>query len=129
MPSAHIRELLPERRVFLPPADLAAAANVGAGEYERAAEDPVAWWEEQARRLTWAEPWTTAHRFVPAQRPDGSLQPPEIAWFEGGRLNVAVNCVDRHVDAGLGDRVAFHFEGEPGDRRSLTFAEIGRAHV
>ncbi|MGT2425743.1 acetate--CoA ligase [Amnibacterium kyonggiense] len=126
MPSAHIRELLPEHRVFLPPADLAAAANVDASVYERAALDPVAWWEEQARRLTWAEPWTTAHRFVPAQRPDGSLQPPEIAWFEGGRLNVAVNCVDRHVDAGLGDRVAFHFEGEPGDRRSLTFAELQR---
>jgi acetyl-CoA synthetase len=68
----------------------------------------------------------SVHRFVPARRPDGSLQPPEIAWFEGGRLNVAVNCVDRHVDAGLGDRVAFHFEGEPGDRRSLTYAELQR---
>src|SRR4051812_43979270 len=97
MPSPHIDELLPETRVFPPPPAFAAAANVGPDESARAALDPVAWWEEQARRLEWAAPWHTAHRFVPALRPDGSLQPPEIAWFEGGRLNVAVNCVDRHV--------------------------------
>ena len=127
MPSAPISALLPETRVFPPPADLAAAANVDGGEHARAAADPIAWWEEQARRLDWTEPWRTAHRFVPALQADGSLEPPEIAWFEGGRLNVAVNCVDRHVAAGLGERVAFHFEGEPGDRRSLTYAELQRA--
>jgi len=126
MSTVHISELLPETRVFPPSPAFAAAANVHREEYERAAADPVAWWERQAERLQWSERWHTAHRFVPAQRPDGSLQPPEIAWFEGGRLNVAVNCVDRHVDAGLGDRVAFHFEGEPGDRRSLTYAELQR---
>src|SRR4051812_15866109 len=126
MPTVPISELLPETRVFPPDPAFAAAANAGAGEYARAAADPVAWWEEQADRLEWTERWHTAHRFIPALRPDGSLQPPEIAWFEGGRLNVAVNCVDRHVAAGLGERVAFHFEGEPGDRRSLTYAELQR---
>ena len=124
MATSPIRELLPETRVFPPSPAFAAQANVHAEEYDRAAADPVAWWEEQARRLEWAEPWHTAHRFVPALRPDGTLAPPEIAWFEGGRLNVAVNCVDRHVAAGLGDTVAFHFEGEPGDRRSLTYAQL-----
>jgi acetyl-CoA synthetase len=126
MPSPHISELLPETRVFPPTAAFAAQANVDDAEYARAAVDPVAWWEEQAGRLQWDEPWHTAHRFVPALRADGSLHPPEISWFDGGRLNVAVNCVDRHVAAGLGDRVAFHFEGEPGDRRSLTYEGLQR---
>jgi acetyl-CoA synthetase len=126
MPSANISELLPESRIFPPSDAFAAQANVQAVEYARADADPVGWWEEQARRLEWAEPWHTAHRFTPALRADGSLQPPDISWFEGGRLNVAVNCVDRHVAAGLGERVAFHFEGEPGDRRSLTYSDLQR---
>ncbi|GAA1106834.1 acetate--CoA ligase [Arthrobacter flavus] len=90
--------------------------------------DRLAFWEQQARRLDWAAEWTTAHSFQPA-RPvsdgtDGQLTVPVIEWFAGGRLNVAHNCVDRHVDAGLGTKVALHFEGEPGDRRTVTYADL-----
>ncbi|WBU37322.1 acetate--CoA ligase [Homoserinibacter sp. YIM 151385] len=123
---APFRELLPETRSFPPPAELAATSNVDAGAWDRAAADPVAFWEEAARRLDWAEPWTTAHRWSPALQADGTLAPPEAEWFAGGRLNVAVNCVDRHVEAGLGEKVAYYFEGERGDRRVLTFAELRR---
>ena len=72
----------------------------------------VEFWEEQALRLDWAEPWHTAHRRVPADLDAGTG--PDITWFEGGKLNVSYNCVDRHVAAGRGDKVALHFEGEPG---------------
>ncbi|MCE3293565.1 MAG: acetyl-coenzyme synthetase, partial [Arthrobacter sp.] len=95
------------------------------------AADTVAFWEQQALRLDWApsatpggKPWHTAHRKVPADAEAGTG--PDITWFEGGRLNVAYNCVDRHVAAGRGDKVALHFEGEPGDRRSITYAELQR---
>jgi acetyl-CoA synthetase len=95
------------------------------------AADTVAFWEQQALRLDWAPsatpggmPWHTAHRKVPADAEAGTG--PDITWFEGGRLNVAYNCVDRHVAAGRGDKVALHFEGEPGDRRSITYAELQR---
>jgi len=94
--------LLHEDRRFPPPPDFAASAVAGEGIYEEAAADPIGWWESQARRLDWAEPWTRALEW----------EPPFAKWFVGGRLNVAVNCVDRHVEAGLGDRVAFHWEGE-----------------
>ncbi|TPW74075.1 acetate--CoA ligase [Schumannella soli] len=118
--------LATEERRFAPTAEFAAAANVTAADAAslRAAHaaDPVAYWEQHARRLDWHTPWTTAHRHEPT---DGDSIP-STSWFEGGRLNVAVNAVDRHVDAGHGDRVAFHFEGEPGDRRSLTYAELQR---
>ena len=70
------------------------------------------------------KPWHTAHRRVPADVEAGAG--PQITWFEGGRLNVAYNCVDRHVAAGRGDKVALHFEGEPGDRRAVTYAELQR---
>ncbi|MHA7139932.1 acetate--CoA ligase [Arthrobacter sp. CAL618] len=90
--------------------------------------DRLAFWEQQARRLDWAAEWTTAHSFQPA-RPvsggaDGQLTVPVIEWFAGGRLNVAHNCVDRHVDAGLGSKVALHFEGEPGDQRTVTYSDL-----
>jgi acetyl-CoA synthetase len=91
----------------------------------------IAFWEEAARRLQWETPWHTPHTWEPA-RPTGGmnddgephLSVPKIEWFSGGTLNVAVNCVDRHVTAGRGDKVALHFEGEPGDRRSITYAEL-----
>ncbi|MEJ3405791.1 acetate--CoA ligase [Rathayibacter sp. YIM 133350] len=117
--------MLDEQRRFAAPAGFAATANVGADEYARAALDPVAFWAEQARRLAWAQPWHTTHTWEPATRDaQGELSIPRAEWFAGGRLNVAVNCVDRHVAAGAGDKVAFHFEGERGDRRSLTYAEL-----
>ncbi|MCC3289376.1 acetate--CoA ligase [Arthrobacter sp. zg-Y1110] len=92
----------------------------------------IAFWESAARRLQWDEPWHTAHSFQRPQRLSGTEVPeaeaeytvPSIEWFAGGRLNAAVNCVDRHVAAGHGSRVALHFEGEPGDRRSVTYAEL-----
>ncbi|MCX7522924.1 acetate--CoA ligase [Microbacterium sp. STN6] len=142
-----IQNLLTETRRYPAPAEFAAQANAGAELYERAAADPVAFWEEQARRLDWETPWHTAHSWVDASggrverstyrgQDEGLDTPanagystsgasiPRAEWFAGGRLNVAVNCVDRHVAAGLGDRVAFHFEGEPGDHRTLTYAEL-----
>lgn len=84
----------------------------------------VTFWEEQAHRLHWDEPWHTAHSWKPTDVAAG--QGPDIKWFDGGKLNVAYNCVDRHVLAGRGDKVALHFEGEPGDRRAITYAELQR---
>jgi acetyl-CoA synthetase len=112
-----LANLLKEERRFGPPSELAAAANVTAVAYERAKEDRLGFWAEQARRLTWAVP--------PSQVLDWS-NPPFAKWFADGKLNVAYNCVDRHVEAGLGDRVAIHFEGEPGDTRTITYAELQR---
>src|SRR6476659_1291144 len=107
--------LATESRRFDPPAELAADANVTADAYDAAAKDRIAFWEEQARRLTWAKEWDTPLVW----------EPPFAKWFVGGQLNVAVNCVDRHVDAGNGDRVAIHWEGEPvGESRTLTYSDL-----
>jgi acetyl-CoA synthetase len=114
IPSDALSALLHESRRFPPPEGLAAAANAQPGIYDEAAADPLAFWSRQAQALTWAEPWTEVLDW----------QRPFARWFVGGKLNVAVNCVDRHVDAGLGDRVAFHWEGEPGDARTLTYADL-----
>jgi acetyl-CoA synthetase len=122
-----IANLLDETRAYPAPAAIAASANVDASWWARADADPDAFWAEQAARLDWHTPWQSVHTWKPAA-PDasGALSVPETTWFAGGRLNVAVNCVDRHVQNGLGDKVAVHFEGEPGDRRSLTYAELQR---
>ena len=112
---AAIEDYLAELRTFPPPEDFARAALVRDRTlYEQAERDPEGFWAEQARALTWFEPWE--------QVLDWQL--PFAKWFVGGRLNVAFNCLDRHVEAGAGDRVAFHFEGEPGDRRTITYAEL-----
>lgn len=107
--------------------------NVGPAEHARlaavAAADPVAFWERAAERLDWTQRWHTAHTWAPAAPdPDrsGELTVPRATWFEGGRLNASVQCVDRHVAAGHGDRVALYFEGEAGDRRTVTYAELQR---
>lgn len=97
------------------PADLASNANVTAEAYEQAKADRLGFWAEQARRLSWAK--------EPTETLDWS-NPPFAKWFKDGELNVAYNCVDRHVEAGNGDRVAIHFEGEPGDSRAITYAEL-----
>ncbi|MFC0601902.1 acetate--CoA ligase [Streptomyces palmae] len=115
MSNESLANLLKEERRFAPPAALAAEANVTAEAYERAKADRLGFWAEQARRLTWA--------VEPSETLDWS-NPPFAKWFADGKLNVAYNCVDRHVENGLGDRVALHFEGEPGDSRSLTYAEL-----
>lgn len=103
-----------ESRRFPPPAEIAANANAQPGIYAEAAKDPLAFWEEQARKLTWSTPWT--------QVLEWNL--PFAKWFVGGKLNVSFNCVDRHVDAGIGDRVALYWEGEPGDSRTITYAQL-----
>ena len=110
---------LHETRVY-EPSEGFADANVTAEAYARAAADPIAFWEEAARRLDWSQPWHAAHEWDP---PAGDAVP-AARWFVGGRLNVAVNCVDRHVEAGRGDKVALHFEGEPGDRAAVTYADL-----
>ncbi|GAB3633697.1 acetate--CoA ligase [Microbacterium shaanxiense] len=111
-----------ETREYAPPAAFTAQANVTAETYAEADADPTAFWERAAARLDWAEPWHTAHEWEPPT--DGAI--PAARWFVGGKLNVAYNCVDRHVDAGRGDTVALHFEGEPGDRTEVTYADLQR---
>ena len=85
--------------------------------YERAEADPLAWWEEQARALDWFDEWQTTL--------DDS-DPPFYKWFVGGTINAAHNCLDRHVAAGIGDRVALHWRGEEGEERDLTYADLHR---
>ena len=111
-----LSNLLKEDRRFEPPAELAADANVTAEAYAAAERDPEGFWAEQAGRLDWATPWERVLNWD---------DPPFAKWFEGGRLNAAYNCVDRHVEAGRGDKVAFHFVGEPvDDTRDITYAEL-----
>ena len=117
MSNEALSNLLHEERRFAPPADFAAAANVTAEAYDEAEADRLAFWEKQARRLDWAEPWTQTLDWSGA---------PFAKWFVGGKLNVAYNCVDRHVESGHGEQVAIHFEGEPGDSRAITYAELQR---
>ena len=115
MSTAAVSALASENRRFDPPAELAAQANVTAEAYELAEKDRLGFWEDAARRLEWAQPWEQVLDW----------QPPFAKWFVGGRLNVAVNCVDRHVAAGNGDRVAIHWVGEPeGDSRDITYAQL-----
>ncbi len=104
-----------EDRSFAPPAEFAAQANVTAEAYDRAEADRLGFWGEQAERISWAEPFTEVLDWSDA---------PHAKWFVGGKLNAAYNCVDRHVEAGLGDRVAYHFEGEGGDTRTITYADL-----
>ncbi|MFI6130765.1 acetate--CoA ligase [Micromonospora sp. NPDC051141] len=110
-----LENLSTETRTFAPPPDLAARANVTADTYDDAAADPPAFWARQAERLTWAREWE--------QVLDWS-NPPFAKWFVGGALNIAYNCVDRHVEAGRGDKVAIHWVGEPGDTRTITYADL-----
>ncbi|WP_410789944.1 acetate--CoA ligase [Kribbella sp. C-35] len=104
-----------EERRFEPPAELAANANLKADAYDRAAADFEGFWAEQAKRLTWAT--------EPTETLDWS-NPPFAKWYADGKLNAAYNCVDRHVENGLGDKVAYYFEGEPGDTREITYAQL-----
>ena len=99
-----------------PPSDeFAAQANATAELYDRADADRLEFWAEQARRLDWDTDFDQVLDWSDA---------PFAKWFVGGKLNVAYNCVDRHVDAGKGDRVAIHWVGEPGDHRDLTYAQL-----
>ncbi|MGO1411502.1 acetate--CoA ligase [Microbacterium sp.] len=114
--SSQIDHLLNENRVFPPSAEFAANAIAKPELYERANADREAFWAEQSREMiTWQKPFTEVLDWS---------NPPFARWFADGELNVAYNCLDRHVEAGRGDRVAFHFEGEPGDTRTLTYADL-----
>ncbi|WP_214321328.1 acetate--CoA ligase [Nonomuraea sediminis] len=110
-----LANLLQEERRFAPAPDFAANANVKQDAYARAEADPEGFWAEQAARLHWDTPWNAVLDWSGA---------PVARWFDGGRLNAAVNCVDRHVAAGHGDRVAIHWVGEPGDSRTITYRDL-----
>ena len=116
MTEQNISSLSHESRTFDPPAELAAHANVKAEAYAEAAADRPAFWGEQAKRLDWGTPFTQVLDWSDA---------PFAKWFVGGTLNAAYNCVDRHVEAGNGDKVALHFVGEPEvDTRDITYAQL-----
>ena len=115
--SETLSNLLHESRRFFPPVELAINANAKIESYATAAENRLGFWEQQARRLQWEQPWSQVLDWSDA---------PFAKWFVDGRLNVAVNCVDRHVAAGHGDRVAYFWEGEPGDTRTITYADLQR---
>jgi len=113
--SSQIDHLLTETRRFAPSAEFAADAVADASLYERAAADREGFWADQARELHWHTPFTTVLDWS---------NPPFAEWFADGELNVAYNCLDRHVEAGHGDRIALRWEGEPGDQRNVTYAEL-----
>ncbi len=107
--------LLQEHRRFEPPEAFRRAAVVrDPSVYVEAAADPQEYWAARARELEWFTPWTSICEWTP----------PHVRWFVGGTLNASVNCLDRHVRAGLGNRAAIIWEGEPGDRRTLTYWEL-----
>ncbi|MEY2474498.1 MAG: acetyl-CoA synthetase [Actinomycetota bacterium] len=110
-----IEALFGEDRTFPPPADFVNRAVVGDSSlYDEAAEDREAFWERQAEALDWFDRWHTVCEW----------ELPFAKWFIGGTLNVSYNALDRHVAAGKGDKVALHWEGEPGDTRTITYAEM-----
>ena len=111
--SEALSNLLHEERRFEPTPEFAAAANVTAEAYVPA-DDRLGFWEEQASRLLWTTRWSDVIEW----------NAPFARWFVEGTINASVNCVDRHVAEGRGDRIAFHFEGEPGDTRTITYAEL-----
>jgi acetyl-CoA synthetase len=111
-----LSNLMHEERHFDPPEKLAKNANVTAEAYEEADKDRLGFWAKQAERISWAEPFDEVLDWS---------NPPFAKWYVGGKLNAAYNCVDRHVEAGNGDRVAYHWVGEPeGDTRDITYAQL-----
>src|SRR4051812_2400243 len=104
-----------EERTYPPPEDFAAQANAQADIYDIPFED---FWEREGReRITWFEPFSELYEW----------EPPYSKWYLGGKLNVCFNCVDRHVEAGAGEKVAFHWEAEPeGEERTITYADLQR---
>ncbi|HEX7779992.1 MAG TPA: acetate--CoA ligase [Vicinamibacterales bacterium] len=116
-PQSEIDALLDESRVFAPPPAWRAGARVtDPGVYERAARDPEAFWETFAKELDWISPWSKVLEW----------NPPHAKWFVGGRLNISANCLDRHLRTAHRNKAAIVWEGEPGDRRTLTYFELHR---
>ncbi|SEP52894.1 acetate--CoA ligase [Amycolatopsis saalfeldensis] len=113
--SPALDNLLNESRTFPPSDEFAAQANAKAELYAKADADRERFWAEQAERLTWDTKWSQVLDWTNA---------PFAKWFVGGKLNVAYNCVDRHVESGHGEQVAIHWVGEPGDTRDITYAQL-----
>jgi acetyl-CoA synthetase len=112
--SKDIEALLEERRTFPPPQSFSDTANAkDPSIYAEAERDPESWWASQAERLDWFEKWDQVHEW----------SPPFHKWFLGGKLNVSHNCLDRHLESN-GDRVAYHWIGEPGEKRTITYREL-----
>ena len=111
-----LSNLLSENRTFAPTPEFAAAANAKPEIYDEAERDRLKFWEKQAEELHWFKKWDTVLDW----------KAPFAKWFVGGKLNASYNALDKHVIEGRGDRVAFYFEGEPGDTRTLTYADMLR---
>jgi len=109
-----LENLSHENRTFPPSPEFAAQANAKKTLYEEAGRDPLAFWAEQADFLHWDRRWDQVLEW----------KVPDAQWFRGGRINASYNCLDRHVLEGRGERVAFYFEGEPGDTRTITYAQM-----
>ncbi len=113
-----ISALLHEDRVFEPPAEFRASAVIkNADAYEEAERDPEAFWAKFASELEWSRTWTRVLDWS---------NPPHAKWFVGGQINVSVNCVDRHIRTARRNKAALIWEGEPGDRRTLTYFDLYR---
>ena len=112
--SESIENLSTENRTFAPSPEFSAQANAKSDLYAHADKDRLAFWDEQANALSWHKKW------------DQTLQwdSPFAQWFVGGKINATVNALDRHVADGNGERIAFHFEGEPGDTRTISYAQL-----
>jgi acetyl-CoA synthetase len=116
-PAPEINALLHEDRIFVPSETWRAGARVtDPAVYAEAAADPEAFWARFAAELEWIEPWTTVLDW----------RPPHAKWFVGGKLNIAANCLDRHVRTARRNTAAIIWEGEPGDRRTLTYFDLHR---
>jgi len=114
-----IESVLIESRVFEPPAPFKAEAIISdPAEFQRlyrqSLDDPAKFWGEAAKQLHWFEPWIRVMEW----------DEPHVRWFVGGKTNLAYNCLDLQVERGLGQKVAFHWEGEPGDKRTLTYTDL-----
>jgi acetyl-CoA synthetase len=109
-----LENLSHEDRIFAPTSEFAAKANAQPDIYALAEKDRLAFWDAQANALTWETPWSQTLKW----------EAPYAQWFVGGKLNASINALDRHVEQGRGDRVAFFFEGEPGDTRKITYLEL-----
>jgi acetyl-CoA synthetase len=117
--TTNIESLQHEERVFPPPPDFSRTAHIGSmEEYERlwqeAQEAPEAFWARQAEELHWFKRWDTVLKW----------EPPRAEWFAGGRLNIAYNCLDRHLESWRRNKAAIIWEGEPGDERTLTYQQL-----
>src|SRR5580765_7664929 len=118
-PNPEIEDLLGEDRSFPPPPDFRAKAIVrDESIYAEADRDPEAFWAKLAGELEWSTPWDTVLEW----------KPPHAKWFVGGKINASVNCLDRHLRGSRRNKAALIWEGEPGDRRTLTYFELHR-HV